>query len=380
MAKGSYISRPYTFDRVVRILGWVALLVGAIFLINLLKNVLLPFCLACLIAYLLEPLVELHCKWLKTKRRILPIFLTLLEVTAVIGGIIYFFAPSVAAEFHDMSEMLKHNSSADTAIPFLPKEVVDYINEYVNSLSVTKLIHNGEIQTVLSKGTSLLTATIGFLMHTVEWLLTFIYVIFILLDYEHLMTGFRLLVPPRYRHIAYKVGDDIRDSMNHYFRGQALIALCAAVFYCIGFSVVGIPLAIVLGILVGILYMIPYFQYVTLVPVTIVCLIDSMGGGVSFWSEIGKCILVYVISQCICDYVLTPKIMGKAMGLNPAIILLSLSVWGTLMGLIGMIIALPLTTLLLSYYQQYVINRPDISPGEKTDATTTLADITDNRK
>ena len=68
------------------------------------------------------------------------------------------------------------------------------------------------------------------------------------------------------------------------------------------------------------------------------------------------------MSQSVCDYILTPKIMGKAMGLNPAIILLALSVWGTLMGLVGMIIALPLTTLLLSYYQTYVINRAPVQP------------------
>jgi len=210
-------------------------------------------------------------------------------------------------------------------------------------------------------------------LHWLEWLLTFIYVIFILIDYQQLMKGFRLLVPPRFRPIAYKVGDDIKNSMNKYFRGQALIALCAAVFYCIGFSIVGIPLAIVLGILVGILYLIPYFQYITLIPVAIVCFIDSLGGTVGFFPELGKCLLVYVVSQCICDYVLTPKIMGRALGLNPAIILLSLSVWGTLLGLIGMIIALPLTTLLLSYYEQYVINRtdpqvqvtnPDVQPPE----------------
>ncbi|MDE6770422.1 MAG: AI-2E family transporter, partial [Muribaculaceae bacterium] len=63
------------------------------------------------------------------------------------------------------------------------------------------------------------------------------------------------------------------------------------------------------------------------------------------------------VVQCIQDLYLTPKIMGKAMGLNPAIILLSLSVWGSLLGFMGLIIALPLTTLLLSYYDQYVVNR-----------------------
>ena len=101
-----------------------------------------------------------------------------------------------------------------------------------------------------------------------------------------------MLVPPKYRPIAYRVGDDIKSSMNRYFRGQAILALCAAVFYCIGFSIVGIPMAIVLGILVGLLYMIPYFQYITIIPVALVCFLASMGGMDGFWSLLGKCALV----------------------------------------------------------------------------------------
>lgn len=173
------------------------------------------------------------------------------------------------------------------------------------------------------------------------------------------------MVPMKYRPTVYRIEDDLKDNMNRYFRGQILIAGCAAVFYCIGFSIVGIPLAIVLGITVGILYIIPYFQYVTLIPVTLVCLIDSMSGNVRFWPELGQCLIVYAVSQCICDYILTPKIMGKTMGLNPAIILLALSVWGSLLGLIGMIIALPMTTLLLAYYKEYVIGVRTASAGQQ---------------
>jgi predicted PurR-regulated permease PerM len=76
---------------------------------------------------------------------------------------------------------------------------------------------------------------------------------------------------------------------------------------------------------------------------------------------------VYVIVQVIQDFVLTPKIMGKAMGLNPAIILLSISVWGSLLGFIGLIIALPLTTLLISYYNRYISRRRPTPPSNPKD-------------
>lgn len=355
-------SRPFTFDRVVRIIGGVLLAAGAVWLINVLRNVLLPFCLACLIAYILDPIVEFTRHVLKLKGRGLAIFITLFEVTLAIAVLCYFFIPSVIDEFGKMREIVASQETGHVEIPFVPDSLVEWIRTNLSFDDIEALVREGHLGKLYDTGTSLLSGTVTLVMHTLEWLLTFIYVIFILFDYRHLMKGFRLLVPPKYRPVAYKVGDDIKDSMNHYFRGQAFLALCAAVLYCVGFSIVGIPLAIVLGILVGILYLIPYFQYVTLIPVAIVCYITSLTGEAGFWSLMGQCGLVYVVSQCICDYVLTPKVMGRALGLNPAIILLSLSVWGTLLGLIGMIIALPLTTLLLAYYQEYIINGNGMTP------------------
>ena len=359
-------TKPITFDRVIRILAIVAVAVILIWFVNLLKNVLLPFCVACLVAYMLEPVVAFNQQWTHTRGRGLAVFLTLLQVSFVVGILCYFCVPSVIEEIHQIEIMLKNTAGRTVDMPFIPAEIHKYVDRYLNPEVIGQLLQDGRLTSLLDKGSSLVGATIDFLMHTLEWLLTFIYIIFIMLDYKRLMHGFRRLVPPRMRKVAYRVGDDIKHNMNRYFRSQALIAACAAVFYCVGFSIVGIPLAIVLGIVVGILYMIPYFQYVTLIPVAAVCFISSMNGDARFWVLFGQCGLVYLVSQCICDYVLTPKIMGKSMGLKPAVILLSLSVWGALRWLIGRIIALPLTTLLLAYYQEFVIARGPAVSGSRT--------------
>lgn len=368
--------QPYTFDRVVRLIISIAILAGAIWLINVLKDVLLPFCVACLVAYILEPFVQLNRNVLRLKGRVIASFVTLFEVTLVLGLLAYLFVPSLLDEMHQMGAFIKQYSSDKDSLPLLPDGMHDFIRKNINLDNVAHSLNGQSIDALMSKASSLISGSVTVLLHTIEWLSTFIYIIFVMVDYEQLMRGFRLLVPPKYRPMAYRIGNDIKTSMNHYFRGQALIAFCAAVFYCIGFSIVGIPLAIVLGILVGVLYMIPYFQYITLIPVTLVCVIYSMDGSVEFWPVWWQCILVYVVSQCVCDYVLTPKIMGKALGLNPAIILLSLSVWGTLLGLIGMIIALPLTTLLLAYYEQFILHRTDESPADASSDAQTLRDIT----
>ncbi len=144
--------------------------------------------------------------------------------------------------------------------------------------------------------------------------------------------------------------------MNHYFRGQALVAFIVGIMFCIGFSIIGLPMAVLLGLFIGLLNMVPYLQLISLVPATLLCLVYSVDTDVDFWHIWWSCMAVYIIVQLIQDFFLTPKIMGKAMGLNPAIILLSLSVWGTLLGFIGLIIALPLTTLLMAYYDNYISN------------------------
>jgi predicted PurR-regulated permease PerM len=79
---------------------------------------------------------------------------------------------------------------------------------------------------------------------------------------------------------------------------------------------------------------------------------------------LGLVALVYIAVQCIMDLYLVPRIMGKAMGLNPAIILLSLSVWGSLLGIVGMIIAIPMTTLILSYYKEFIASAEKIQAME----------------
>jgi predicted PurR-regulated permease PerM len=188
-----------------------------------------------------------------------------------------------------------------------------------------------------------------------------------MLDYERLLQGFKGMVPPKYREVTFKIANDIKVSMNHYFRGQALVAFCVGVLFSIGFLIIKFPLAIVMGMFIGLLNMVPYLQLISFIPTTLLCVICSANADVSFWGIWGEMVAVYVVVQCIQDLILTPHIMGKSMGLNPAIILLSISIWGYLLGFIGLIVALPLTTLLLSYYNQYISRREVPTPSSEDD-------------
>jgi predicted PurR-regulated permease PerM len=108
------------------------------------------------------------------------------------------------------------------------------------------------------------------------------------------------------------------------------------------------------GLLLGLLNMVPYLQIIGMIPAMLLALFHAVETGTSVWLVLGLVGLVFAVVQVIQDAVLVPRIMGKVTGLNPAMILLSLSIWGKLLGLLGLIIALPMTCLLLVYYRRFI--------------------------
>ena len=177
---------------------------------------------------------------------------------------------------------------------------------------------------------------------------------FILLDYENLTNNWIKIFPKKNRPFWHVLAQDVERELNNYIRGQGTVALCMGIMFCIGFTIIGFPMAIGMGILIGILDLVPYLHTFALIPTAFLALLKAADTGQNFWVIFGLAVLVFVVVQIITDMVVTPKIMGKAMGLNPAILLLSLSVWGSLLGFIGLIVALPLTTLIIAYWQRYI--------------------------
>lgn len=348
--------RYWTVDRIMRLVIGIAITAALVWLIRYLSNVLLPFFVACAVSYLLQPLVGFNQRLTHTKGRALASILTLIDVTVVIGVVVYMFLPSVLRDLDMLGGIIKSVSEGKQHLPKFYVTIVDFINAYTNPDRLSAMLDGSHIDSLLSRGSTILEESLDLVLNVLAWMLTLIYIIFILIDYPQICRGFKLIIPGKYRPRTMIVVHDVEVNMNRYFRGQGFVALCAMVFYCTGFSIVKLPLAIPMGVIVGILYMIPYFQYVTVIPVAAICFIYSLGGSIEFATLLGKCGLVYVVSQCICDYIITPHVMGKEMGMNPAIILLSLSVWGSLLGIIGMIIALPVTAIIMTYYERYISN------------------------
>ena len=363
--------RPYTFDRVVRIIFSLCGLVAVLCLLNALSDVLLPFFVALLIAYILEPLVQLNKRILHLKRRFIPVVLTLVEAMCVISLIAWLLIPYLVQECTSMTEIIRDYATSQVQIPYISKEIHDFIRNNVDLDQVSKLLSREQwwelIRNSLSRTWSFIGTSLSFIIGAISWLIIIIYVIFIMLDFERLNLSMRQLVPYGQRKKVYHIFNDIKNAMNRYFRGQFFIASLVGLLFVIGFLIIDLPMAVLFGIFIGVLNMVPYLQLISLPIAAVLCLVGSISGGPTFWVLFWETMAVYIVVQCIQDLILTPKIMGKAMGLNPAIILLALSVWGSLLGFLGMIIALPLTTLLLSYYDLYIVRRSMETEEEEPD-------------
>lgn len=355
--------KEITFDRFIR---GIIFIIGAFlagWLIQALSTVLIPFFVAWLLAYMLYPLVHFLQVRLHLRSRVLSILAALILVLGIITGALALILPPTIEEFARFGDILTVYLQQFLGETQITTQVEHFVHRYIldstNTQSLLKVAQQsgfmGAVQGILQQTWGILTSTIDLALGILGIFVVLLYMFFILMDYETISNGWVHLIPASKRGFASMVVQDVQNGMNAYFRGQALVALCVGILFSIGFLIIDFPLAIGLGLFIGLLNLVPYMQLIGFIPTILLALIKAAETGQSFWFILLCAGLVFAVVQIIQDMVLTPKIMGHVMGLNPAVILLSLSIWGTLLGIIGFIIALPLTTLLLSYYRRFVL-------------------------
>ena len=353
--------KQITFDTFIRGIVSIIIVVGIIMLLNRLSGVLVPFFLAWLLAYLLFPMVKFFQYRCRLKFRIVAILLSFVVAGSVATGVFMLMIPPMIIEGGRVADLIVQYVQTDETISSIPRLVQQYVHDNVDIEQLKKLVtQDGFIDTVkstLPKVWDVISQSISVVSSVFSLTMVALYTLFILLDYEELTGGWAGLLPHRYRPFAKRLVADVTEGMNKYFRGQAIVALCVGVLFSIGFLIIGFPMAVALGMFIGLLNMVPYLQLVGFVPTVILAIVKAADTGQNFWMILLMALVVFAIVQVIQDTILVPKIMGHVTGLNSAIILLSLSIWGSLLGILGMIIALPMTTLLINYYQKYVIKQ-----------------------
>ena len=350
------MAKEITFDKFIRWTGITLIVLGVLYVTNYLSSVLLPFFIAWFFAYLLYPVVKFIENKLHVKVRALSIIIAMLLAIGVIGGVIWLIIPPMIDQLDKLGEVLTRWLHQTTHTNNLTAVIKEWLQD--NQVQIERFLKSKDfsdaVKTTMPKVFSVVGQTANILISIVASMITLLYMFFILLDYETLTANWIRIFPKKSRPFWQELMKDVERELNNYIRGQGMVALCMGIMFCIGFTIIGFPMAIGLGILIGIMDLVPYLHTFALIPTAFLAMLKAADTGQNFWIVFGLAFLVFCVVQIHTDMVVTPKIMGKAMGLNPAILLLSLSVWGALLGFLGLIVALPLTTLLIAYWQRYV--------------------------
>ena len=346
-----------TLGRFLRIVVAIVVVAISYFVLDSLSGVLLPFAVAWLLAYLLHPLVNFVQYKMRFKYRALSIFASFIFIVLLLYCIVVAVVPSMHDEVQAMKNITVEFLNKNIRNSSIPEPVMEFFKEMSDKEGITAFLQSAgesDIFTMcVGRIKTFLLGTLNVVSQLFTLFVIMLYLFFILLDFERMSEGWKPYVPKKWRGVVTKLWNDLVSGMNQYFRGQALVALCVGILFAMGFVIIGFPMAIVFGLFIGLLNLVPYLQLLSLAPMVLLSMLKAENTGGDFWLILLSALAVLVVVQLIQDLILVPRIMGKRMNLHPAVILLSLSVWGHLLGVLGMIVALPLTTLILAYLRRY---------------------------
>jgi putative membrane protein len=352
------------FDRFIRGLLFLAVITVLVLGLRWLSPVLIPFFAAWAIAWILAPVVNFFQNTCRLRSRVLSVLITLALLIGLASAVAWLIIPPLIDGVTQIKEaLLSYLASGHIRNIHLPEWLDHLMQQWLDQEKIQSMLRSDNlmktIRETLPHVWNMLVSTANLVMSLVGAAFGALYLFFLLLDYDYYTTAWINWLPRTQRNFFRRLSEDLGNNMRGYFRGQALVALSNCIMFTLGFWIIGLPMPLGMGLFVGLSSFIPYVQVVGFAPAAVLALMEMSDTGRSFWGLMALVLLVYIVVQVLQDTVFTPRIMGKIMGLSSAMVLLSLSIWSYMAGIIGLIIALPLTTIIFAYYKRYILKEPD---------------------
>jgi putative permease len=306
----------------------------------LIGNVLAPFVISCIIAYILQPLISTICSKYNISRTIIA-FVVFIIFISIFLFLLIGLLPSIYQQIASLINKIP------TYKNYIQTEIVPMIVTKVTLIDPTigaKI--KDSLQSLISSIFSIITLltnniwfyTVATINKVAMILLIPIILFYFLRDWPKMIDNLESLLPLQEKSKVREILFSINKLLSAYIRGQLNICLLLACFYGLGLSIIGTELSLLIGILSGILIIIPFIG--TLISFSLAIIIGYFSFG---WQiELSYIILLYVIGNIIESYILTPKIIGDKIGLHPLWIMFSVFASGALFGFIGIFFAIPI--------------------------------------
>jgi predicted PurR-regulated permease PerM len=330
--------REIVLPRVFYIAG--ALLITG-FIIYWLRHVFTPIFLAFIIAYILDPMVDRLEAW-KVPR---PLAIAIV-LGGTLGAIVVFLAlvlPGIVAEVAGVVQELPRQlailwsrfepwlEQQGISIPHSTQEWVERLGAYTSEVASSILAPAGNILTSIMGGT---LSVIGTLVAT---LVVLVFGVYLLSAFDRITAEVRDLIPWRWRATVTSYAEEIDQILSQFVRGQLTVMAILAVLYSGAYTLLGVRLAVAIGITAGMLNFIPYVGGAFALATGVLM---SLLGGWHPWQLAGV-VLAYTVVQTLEGFVITPRVVGKTVGLSEIWVLVALFVGGEIFGFLGVLLALP---------------------------------------
>ena len=324
---------------------WLILIAAFLALLYLLLPVLTPFLIAAILAYICDPLVDKICLWGVGKfklGRTLATVLVMLAIIGILASLTLILIPLLQKESLLLVQRLPDviaNIRA-TLEPFLQKQFGISLN--VNPAKIQEIITKnwktagGMFGDVLISAGSHGMALIGLLANI---LLLPVVLFYLLRDWDTFVQKIGELIPRDFIGKTTQIAQEIDQVLAEFLRGQLAVMLAMSAFYVIGLWLVGLNMALPIGLVAGLLGFVPYLG------ITIGIVLALLVAALQFTSlaQVIPVLLVFGVGQLLEGMVLTPKLVGDRIGLHPVVVIFALLAGGQLFGFAGVLLALPVS-------------------------------------
>jgi predicted PurR-regulated permease PerM len=303
--------------------------------------VLTPIFFAFLIAYMLDPVVDRLERW-KVPR---PIGITLLLalVLGAIGLFVILVVPGIVRDAAVFGKEIPHHArnlmakiepwpaAQGVEVPHSWNEALQQFGGDIQNVAGTAIAPAGRVVQWVVGGTANVLAAIGGL------LVIPVFAFYLLNDFDRMTSSIRDLVPHRFRPFVVDVAREVDEVLGQFIRGQLIVMLFLAVLFAVSYSLLGVRLAVPIGILAGLLSFIPYVGGAfALGAALLMCALDFDG-----WGQVIGVVAAYAVIQLLEGFVITPRIMEGKIGLSAIWVLVALMIGGELFGFLGVLLAVP---------------------------------------
>jgi predicted PurR-regulated permease PerM len=329
-----------------RLAPWFLAAAGLLIVLYLVRGVLPPVLTALALAYLLDPLVDR----LEAKRvpRALGILVLLIVAFVVIGAGTLLLVPAVLADLaqlaHElplalagaMERLQPWLAEQGIVLPHSPQELVAAADANLRELAPSALGPLRNLAGTVAGGTASFVGSLAAL------LIVPVLAFYLLKDFDLMVAKVFELVPPRRRPQVGALASEVDQVVGEFVRGQLMVMVLLAILYAAGYALIGVPLAVPIGIVAGLLSFIPYVGS----GVALVLGLLMVTLHFTAWSQLMLVVLVYGVVQMLEGFVITPRVVGDKLGIAPPWVLIALMVGAELYGLLGVMFALPFAAVL----------------------------------